>query len=692
MNRKMLQSSLWTTIFMSAFLLGWGFWGPVDATIADQTAADAGPSHSEIQAAINRVFPALVRIHVVVEEPSGGRMERAQASGSGVIISPEGHVVTNHHVAGNAVRLSCTLPDGEEIEAALVGTDALSDIAVLKLQLEKRKHPETPLGVAVWGDSDQLKVGDVVLAMGSPMAVSQSVTRGIVSNTRLVMPRSLGGQFRLDGEDVGQIVRWIGHDAVIYSGNSGGPLVNLRGEVVGINELGLGSLGGAIPSNLAKQVVAELIAHGRVRRSWLGLELQPRLKSSPLEHGVLIAGVVPDSPAEHAGLKAGDWLIRFCGEDVDAELPEQLPPLNQKFFSVPVGEEVELTIIRDGTEQTVKLKTVPLEKALGEPLELKAWGIAVRNITRLMALERHRSDTRGALVDSVRGGGGAATAKLPLQPGDIILRVNQQPIDNAAALQKLTESLVEGKRERVPVLVEIERDGEYLLTVVKLGREEEKHRPVSASKPWPAMSTQVLTPELAEHLGMPGQRGVRVTEVYKSQAAECAGVQVGDVIIAVNGRKVEASQPGDQEVFETMIRRLPLGKEAELEIIREGKSLKVNLPLEAPPATDEQAQQLVDLDFDFTARELTYRDRLNKRLPDDFQGLLLAKVENGGWAALGGLRGGDLLMSINGKPTSNIAALKEVLEQVRKEKPRFVVCIVRRGIHTLFCEIEPDYR
>ncbi len=202
------------------------------------------------------------------------------------------------------------------------------------------------MAVATWGDSSKLKVGDVVLAMGSPMAVSQSVTQGIVSNTQMIMPRSLAGQFRLDGEDVGQIVRWIGHDAVIFGGNSGGPLVNLHGEIVGINEIGLGSLGGAIPSNLAKQVVRQLIDNGRVKRSWIGLEFQPRLKSGKDSGGVLVAGVVEGSPADRAGIKAGDVVTRFRGQPVNAELPEQLPLVNQLVFATPVGETVEVVFSR----------------------------------------------------------------------------------------------------------------------------------------------------------------------------------------------------------------------------------------------------------------------------------------------------------------------------------------------------------
>ena len=149
--------------------------------------------------------------------------------------------------------------------------------------------------------------------MGCPMAVSQSVTKGIISNTQLMMPRFMEGMFRLDGEDVGQIVRWIGHDAVIYGGNSGGPLVNLQGQIIGINEVSLGSLGGAIPSNLAKSVAEEIIKSGHVTRSWTGMEFQPRLKGDkkPARRARSAASFPARPPTRRAA--AGDLLLAIAG-------------------------------------------------------------------------------------------------------------------------------------------------------------------------------------------------------------------------------------------------------------------------------------------------------------------------------------------------------------------------------------------
>ena len=148
--------------------------------------------------------------------------------------------------------------------------------------------------MAKFGDSSALEVGDTVLAMGSPAGLSQSVTQGIVANTEMIAP---GGAMRLDGESVGELVRWIGHDAVIFPGNSGGPLVNLKGEIIGVNEVGIGSLGGAIPSNLARKVADELIAKGHVERSWIGLVAQPLLKSIGCQ-------------GRHPGRRCDQWFAR----------------------------------------------------------------------------------------------------------------------------------------------------------------------------------------------------------------------------------------------------------------------------------------------------------------------------------------------------------------------------------------------
>ena len=365
---------------------------------------------TQIESAIGRVKPALVRIRVVSTEYSGYREVKMQEVGSGAIITKDGYIITNHHVAGHAARMFCTLWNREEIEAELIGTDPLTDISVIKLKPEKPRE----FSPAVFGDSSIIRVGDYVLAMGSPMALSQSVTLGILSNTEMIMPRFFGpsGRFRLDGEDVGAMVRWIGHDAAIYGGNSGGPLVNLRGEIIGINEISFG-LSGAIPGNLAKAVAHQIMASGKIRRSWLGIDAQPLFKRAKAEHGVLISGVADDSPADKAGMKPGDVLVRLAGKALDVHFDEQMPDFIWLASNLAIGKQVAAVVARGGGEITLQLEPMERGEIYPKQQEIKQWGLTVRNFSYLLAREMKRPNQDGVLVTSVRPGGPAGEAKPP---------------------------------------------------------------------------------------------------------------------------------------------------------------------------------------------------------------------------------------------------------------------------------------
>ncbi|MCP4246829.1 MAG: trypsin-like serine protease, partial [bacterium] len=263
-----------------------------------------------IALARDRVFPALVNIEVVTARYWGGKERKGRAVGSGTIISEEGYVVTNQHVTHNGKKFKCNLADKQEITAELVGEDPLTDLAVLKLNLDELKDPGAPLPVAKFGVSSELRVGDHVMAMGSPFALSRSVTLGIVSNTERVFAGGLGSDDPDDmqlerGQRTGLFTRWIQHDALINSGNSGGPLVNLKGEIVGVNELGGAAMGFAIPSDLARTVADQLIDHGEVARSWIGVSFKP-IEKTGLDQGVLVNSVVKDGPGDKAGIGPGD--------------------------------------------------------------------------------------------------------------------------------------------------------------------------------------------------------------------------------------------------------------------------------------------------------------------------------------------------------------------------------------------------
>jgi len=643
-----------------------------------------------VERAVARMYKTLVRIQVVMEEPRSGRLEKRVGAGSGVIISAAGHILSNHHVAGRAKRLICRMYDGEEVDARLVAADPLTDLAVIQLDLTKRKNRE-PLQVARFGDSDRLRVGDMVLAMGCPAAVSQSVTKGIVSNTQLMLPSYGGGdlQFREEGEPVGSVVRWIGHDAVIYPGNSGGPLVNPAGEIVGINEIGLGSLGGAIPSNLAKYVAEQLIRQGRVDRSWTGIEGQARPKNFGAARGVLIGGVLPDSPAAAAGLQAGDVITAFDGAAVDAKIPEDLPAFNRLLLGTPVGKKVRVVALRQGAPREFTLVTRIRGKAWGDDVEFKDWGLVARNLTVIYAIERQRPNTNGVLVVSVGLGSAAAEAKPSLVEGDILIEVNGQPVNNVAALAAVTRAALRGREGRQPVLVKFDHGQMRFLTVARIGKEEKRPEVEPARKPGLPAELQALSPDLAEALHLKGRHGALVAFVYPGHSAEKAGLQQGDILTTFDGEPVRCERPEDVDDVYTQIRRYRIGRKVECEVLRQGRTVRLTLPLEEDLKTAEEPKRYKDDVFDLTVENLTELERLYRNIPRDLQGVKVAHCETGGWAQLAGLAGGDILLSLDGTVTADVDTAERLLKQAAQARAPRVVCFVRRGVHTRFVEVEP---
>jgi serine protease Do len=643
----------------------------------------------KVDAAVQAVYPALVRIHVVFEEGGGGRMQKGRSSGSGTIISTAGHILTNHHVAGRATRISVRLADRQEIRATLVGTDPLADLAVLKIDKKDLRNPDAPLPVAKFGDSARLQVGDVVLAMGSPAGLSQSVTQGIVANTEMIAP---GGAMRLDGEAVGELVRWIGHDAVIFPGNSGGPLVNLSGEIVGVNEVGIGSLGGAIPSNLARKVSDELIATGKVRRSWIGLNAQPLLKSSAATAGVLVGGIVGGAPADAAGLIAGDLITRCNGADIAASrAPEDIPLFNRVLLESPVGSEITLEGIHDGKPKSWKVRTSEREPAEPREKELLSWGITARDLTDLAAKELLRPDSKAVVVQSLRPGGAAAASKPAIEQGDLILEVAGKPTPDLASLVALSQEITSGKTEPVPVLVSYEHDGRSYLTVVKIGPEPDVDKPGIVRKAWVGIDTQVISSDLAEALGIPGSKGVRVTRVHPGTRAETSGLLTGDLILKLDDKVIPAARPEEAEVFASLIRQYRVGSEVVLAVRRGKEDLQVMVSLEIghEGTADLDSHECETLEFN--SRDLGQEDRVAKKLAVDFKGVLITAVTPAGWAALGGLASGDILISLDGKPVDSIGTLKSVLADLEKNTRSPVVMFVRRGIATRYIELEPTW-
>ena len=645
------------------------------------------PVRQAIDTAVARVKPALVRIQVVATQYFQGREVKYEASGSGVIITKDGYVITNHHVAGHATRIVVILPSNEEVPAELVGTDPLADISVLKLK------PETPreFTPAEFGDSSLLQVGDAVLAMGSPLAMSQSVTLGIVSNIKMVMPQAFSfARFTLDGEDVGSLVRWIGHDADIYPGNSGGPLVDMKGQVVGINEISFG-LSGAIPGNLAQHVARQLIDKGRVSRSWLGVEIQPLLRKDKEERGVLISDVVDNAPADKAGIQSGDVLLKIAGKDVLVRYAEEIPLLNQMVSELPVGQEFEAVIERGGKVKTLKISTAEREQIQRKTFELKQWGITVRDISALAARELRLKCRDGVIVTSTRPGGPSDNAKPSLNTGDVLVEINGAPVRNVAEMMDMTETITAGKAKPVPTRLGFLRRTEQLLTVVKVGIKEIEDPGLEAQKAWLPVASQAITRELAEQLGTPGLNGVRVTQVYTNSTAAKAGLKVGDLLLALDGETIAASQPGDEEVLNTMVRQYKIGATAALSVQRGTQKLSVPVELVRSPKLEREMKKYRDEDFEFTARDTTFFDKVREEWSEGQPGALVTEVKEGGWAAIGRLSTGDLITAVDDQPVTDVSSLKEILKRVAAAKPRTTVLRVIRGIHTMFLELEPNW-
>ena len=379
----------------------------ISIAAAQQPTQGQAPGQSAaIDAAISHVAPSLVRIHVVSIEYQEGREVKREASGSGTIIRPEGYVLTNHHVAGRTKSIVCTLATREEIPADLVGTDPLSDIAILKLRPATPRCPRPRNG----DSSAQGRRRISRSAVHRPLPIG---TMGIVSNTEMIMPGMFWpfNRMTLDGEDVGSIVRWIGHDAPIFGGNSGGPLVNMQGDIVGVNEISLG-LAGAIPANLAQEVAAALIKEGKVRRSWIGLEVQPLLKASPAKHGALVGGALEGSPAAKAGFASGDILTRLGGRPIDVRFAEEVPPFNQLVMRLPRGQPVDAVVLRNGVEKTLHVTPEDRESVEAPVSELAPIGVTASNLTSWSAKELKRADRSGVRIQrraSRRAGGPGQT-------------------------------------------------------------------------------------------------------------------------------------------------------------------------------------------------------------------------------------------------------------------------------------------
>jgi serine protease Do len=391
------------------------------------------------------------------ETPERPGPEPARSLGSGVIVDPSGTVLTNAHVIERASEIEVVTSDGKKYKAKVAGVDRRTDLAVLRLQ------GSGPFPSATLGDSDKIKVGDWVLAIGSPFGLQQTVTAGIIS----AKGRSIGQ---------GPFDDFLQTDAAINPGNSGGPLVNMAGEVVGINSAILSRSGGnvgigfAIPVNMAKRIYTELAAKGKVTRGWLGVSIQPLTpelaKGFGLKDakGVLIADVVQDSPAAKAGIVAGDIVVEFDKKKV--ETPQDL----QKVVATATpGKGVPVKVWRDKGEKTLEIQIGDTpDDSVAAKFTNKGksmLGLDVRPLTPELARELRLRSAEGVVVVAVDDESAAAEAGM--QRGDVIREVNRQRIRTLPDFERVARDIKEG--DRVTVLLQRGQQALYVAFTVAKG-------------------------------------------------------------------------------------------------------------------------------------------------------------------------------------------------------------------------------
>ena len=391
------------------------------------------------------------------EAPSPPRQFEQHGLGTGVIVASDGYILTNNHVVANADELKITLSDKRTYTAEVVGTDKPTDLAVLKIDA-------TDLVAAELGDSTSLEVGEWALAIGSPFGLEQTVTAGIISAT---------GRANVGIADYEDFVQT---DAAINPGNSGGPLVNLKGKVIGINTAiasrsgGYMGVGFAIPSAMVKTVMQSLIDSGQVERGWLGAVIQD-LSEDLAEsfgyegtEGVLIGNVVPGAPAEKAGLKAGDIVMRFNGKAM-----ADATQLRNAVAATNAGTDVEVLVHREGTTETV---TVHIEKLKGDATELASGkssisdlGVTVQTLdAELAARLGYDNGIQGVVVTSVEPG--SVAASLGIRPKDIIMSIGRMTIENIGDFR---DALNEHNLE-LGIRLQVMRDGASRFLFARVGK------------------------------------------------------------------------------------------------------------------------------------------------------------------------------------------------------------------------------
>ncbi|MCZ6682511.1 MAG: trypsin-like peptidase domain-containing protein [Planctomycetota bacterium] len=429
-------------------------------------AGSAAPDFRRIvKSATDRVFPAVVYIKVIRESLEEGEKTSQSISGSGVIISCDGEVLTNWHVVEKATEVRCQLFDGRAMDAKVVGTDKDTDLALLKLKVADE---DVPLPHATLGDSSVLDEGDFVMAMGAPWGMNRSVSIGIVSCTRRYLP------------DHSEYSLWIQTDAAISPGNSGGPLVNTAGEIIGINTRGImfgGDMGFAIPSITARLIVPQLREHGQAHWSWTGLRFQPlrdfdRNIYFEADRGVIVADTDPDSPARQAGIQTRDRLIRVNGKSVSAFSAEDLPSIRRAFGLLEKGKVASIELVRKG--KTIALELTPREKGSveGDALDCPRWDLTVKTINQFENADLYFHRQKGVYIYGLKYPGNARNTNLRWH--DILLKVDRHEVVTLDDVRRIHAESLENIEKKPRLVLTVLRNGLMRQTVLDISREYER--------------------------------------------------------------------------------------------------------------------------------------------------------------------------------------------------------------------------
>jgi serine protease Do len=374
------------------------------------------------------VKPTVVHIEVVKKHND----QRFQGLGSGLIIREDGYILTNEHVVDRQIKITVTLESKLEYPAEVIGVDKLTDLALIKITIP----PEVKLKAAKLGNSDSVKVGQWVIAVGNPYGFDRTVSFGIISGKGRVLNMPDNAPLLND---------FIQTDAAIDPGSSGGPLINLHQEVVGINSIGVGRMQGfTIPINVAIDVMAKLMATGTIERGYVGLVTQPFNRSfakfygKPSLEGLMVSDVYADQPAARAGIKPGDIIVEFDGKPVAAETEDDMNKFSVDVSQVGIGQKKQIKLIRDGKPMTVTVTIGQKPKVKADEYETE-FDFTVEEITDEMYRDYLLETKEGVYVRFVEVGSPAD--KGGLESGDIITKVDDEAITNLADFKKTMKSI-----------------------------------------------------------------------------------------------------------------------------------------------------------------------------------------------------------------------------------------------------------